>query len=392
MTRFGITRLSRLTGLDRLGIPVWNAVMPNARSIVINQGKGIRDIDAKVSAAMESLERAVAADPPLTPRLATAAQLRAEGENPQKLPALIGASASDIHKDEMIAWVDGVDLLTEKRVMVPFDAVVLDRVTDDHRFWQSSDGLASGNTAAEARFHGLLERIERDAETLWYLRKPEDRARTRFDPGEFRDPVLDGLLQRVRAAGLTTVFFDMRSDNGIPCIMVFLAAADIRHRRAARQTDVTAGSGAHPSALRAAIRALTEAAQSRMTYISGARDDIDPAVFERPLAADILESFIAEPGPFPQWGLDAGGLTGQTGGLTGQTGGLTGQTGGLAGMMEQCLDALKRTGCGLICSVAMSAPDWPFAVEKVLVPDLENPEGNRLRPYGLRALRQVLAR
>ncbi len=122
-----------------------------------------------------------------------------------------------------------------------------------------------------------------------------------------------------------------------------------------------------------------------MTYISGARDDIDPAVFERPLAADILESFIAEPGPFPQWGLDAGGLTGQTGGLTGQTG-------GLAGMMEQCLDALKRTGCGLICSVAMSAPDWPFAVEKVLVPDLENPEGNRLRPYGLRALRQVLAR
>ncbi len=134
MTRFGITRLSRLTGLDRLGIPVWNAVMPNARSIVINQGKGIRDIDAKVSAAMESLERAVAADPPLTPRLATAAQLRAEGENPQKLPALIGASASDIHKDEMIAWVDGVDLLTEKRVMVPFDAVVLDRVTDDHRF------------------------------------------------------------------------------------------------------------------------------------------------------------------------------------------------------------------------------------------------------------------
>ena len=63
LPRFGVTRLSRLTGLDRIGIPVWNAVSPNARSIVINQGKGIADIDAKVSAAMEALERAVAGEP-----------------------------------------------------------------------------------------------------------------------------------------------------------------------------------------------------------------------------------------------------------------------------------------------------------------------------------------
>ena len=63
LPRFGVTRLSRLTGLDRVGIPVWNAVSPNARSIVINQGKGITDIDAKVSAAMEALERAIAEPP-----------------------------------------------------------------------------------------------------------------------------------------------------------------------------------------------------------------------------------------------------------------------------------------------------------------------------------------
>ena len=58
LRQHGITRLARLTGLDRIGIPVWNAVAPNARSIVINQGKGITDIDARVSAAMEALERA----------------------------------------------------------------------------------------------------------------------------------------------------------------------------------------------------------------------------------------------------------------------------------------------------------------------------------------------
>ena len=63
LPRFGVTRLSRLTGLDSIGVPVWNAVSPNARSIVINQGKGITDLDAKVSAAMEALERSIAGDP-----------------------------------------------------------------------------------------------------------------------------------------------------------------------------------------------------------------------------------------------------------------------------------------------------------------------------------------
>lgn len=79
LPRFGITRLSRLTGLDRLGIPVWNAVSPNARSIVINQGKGITDIDAKVSAAMEALERAVAGAPPRRNPPGRAARLRGGG-------------------------------------------------------------------------------------------------------------------------------------------------------------------------------------------------------------------------------------------------------------------------------------------------------------------------
>ncbi len=57
---FGITRVARHTGLDDIGIPVWCAYAPNSRSIVIAQGKGLTDIDAKVSTVMEALERAVA--------------------------------------------------------------------------------------------------------------------------------------------------------------------------------------------------------------------------------------------------------------------------------------------------------------------------------------------
>ncbi|MGO7164408.1 hypothetical protein ACCS78_35420, partial [Rhizobium johnstonii] len=60
---FGITRVARHTGLDDIGIPVWCAYAPNSRSIVIAQGKGLTDLDAKVSTVMEALERAVAGEP-----------------------------------------------------------------------------------------------------------------------------------------------------------------------------------------------------------------------------------------------------------------------------------------------------------------------------------------
>ena len=87
LPRFGITRLARVTGLDCIGIPVWNAIVPNARSIVVNQGKGLTDIDAKVSAAMEALERTIASNPVLTTRLCSGLDLTADVPTPACVPA-----------------------------------------------------------------------------------------------------------------------------------------------------------------------------------------------------------------------------------------------------------------------------------------------------------------
>lgn len=370
LSRFGITRLSRLTGLDRIGIPVWNAVSPNARSIVINQGKGIRDIDARVSAAMEALERSVAATP--FPRAVRASlhQLRQAGKRPIALPGLIAAHETDPSDYEEMDWITGRDLLLQEEILVPMDAVCLDRTRIRPRYWQSSDGLASGNTPEEAIFHGLLERVERDAETLWYLRPLTARGQTAINPRDFADPVLDDLLDRAEKAGLRSVFFNMTSDTGIPCIMVFLAPNDILERQNLLVTEVTAGSGAHPVAVRAAIRAITECAQSRMTYISGARDDVDPEVFVTPLAADIHQSFALKPAPLPRWPTSPSGLS---------------------AMRDYVLQALVVIGCTALYSVSLSDPALPFAVEKVLAPGLENPDGARLRRFGGRAMRQALS-
>src|SRR3954469_14776054 len=52
----GITRVGNVTGLDRLGIPVYMAMRPNSRSLSVSQGKGLSHDAAWVSAVMESLE------------------------------------------------------------------------------------------------------------------------------------------------------------------------------------------------------------------------------------------------------------------------------------------------------------------------------------------------
>src|SRR5215213_7749031 len=52
----GITRLADVTGLDWIGLPVYQAIRPNSRNISVSQGKGVTRTQAKVSALMESLE------------------------------------------------------------------------------------------------------------------------------------------------------------------------------------------------------------------------------------------------------------------------------------------------------------------------------------------------
>ena len=52
----GISRVAELTWLDEVGVPVWQAVRPGARSVSVSQGKGTSDAAAKVSAVMESIE------------------------------------------------------------------------------------------------------------------------------------------------------------------------------------------------------------------------------------------------------------------------------------------------------------------------------------------------
>jgi ribosomal protein S12 methylthiotransferase accessory factor YcaO len=43
MPRCGITRIAKLTGLDRVGVPVYAAIRPNSKGLSTAQGKGLSD-------------------------------------------------------------------------------------------------------------------------------------------------------------------------------------------------------------------------------------------------------------------------------------------------------------------------------------------------------------
>ncbi|WEX79216.1 YcaO-like family protein [Sinorhizobium numidicum] len=366
---FGVTRVARHTGLDKVGIPVWCAYTPNSRSIVVAQGKGLSDADARTSATMEALERTVAGAPSVATIVGTARNLQVSGRMFNTLDGLIAAGQEDIRPDDEVEWVAGVDLISGRETLVPLEAAMLDR-TRASRFWMSSDGLASGNVVEEAILHGLLERVERDAHALWRVSGSDARHQACVAPETLGDPALNALIERIKTAELDLRLFDISCDTDIPCFLALLGPRDTAIRSHVRFVEVTSGSGAHLSAVRAAIRAVTEAAQSRLTYISGARDDVYPETFNRPLPESTRRAFLAEPRPVAaeprDGGMDLGGLLGHV------------------------LDCVKGAGAQSVITVRLSCERLPFSVVKVFVPDLENPEGERARRFGPRALSKAI--
>ncbi|MEV7028408.1 YcaO-like family protein, partial [Kitasatospora sp. NPDC093558] len=79
LSGFGVTRIADITWLDDIGIPVYQAIRPNGRYLSVFQGKGIDRISAKVSAAMEAIERWHGEHLDLRPdRVATAREIAPE--------------------------------------------------------------------------------------------------------------------------------------------------------------------------------------------------------------------------------------------------------------------------------------------------------------------------
>lgn len=291
----GVTRVARVSGLDRIDMPVWVAVRPNARGLATSQGKGLSHDAARVSAAMESVENWHAENMNCNVRIATWQSLQ-QNEPAVNPEALNYYRDTPPRPDVALPWIAAFDLVSQAPCWVPYECVSTDYVVKSDgslrsTFVQSSNGLAGGNHVLEAVAHGLCELIERHA-----IARDMDRIRAfdseiRVDPAQIQDAACREVLELIEAAGCQIAIFSLPSGFGIP--VYACSIMPVEDGRRLHALPPFNGYGCHLEPSVALLRALTEAVQSRVTYIAGSRDDISLAEYRRAGNPDDLSSYQA---------------------------------------------------------------------------------------------------
>jgi YcaO-like protein with predicted kinase domain len=367
----GITRLANVTGLDQIGIPVYMCCRPNSRSLAVSQGKGMDNISAKVSAFMESAETWHAECNHCVARIESHSHLKNQAAvcDPDLLPQ---RKASLFSRNRPIPWVLGADLLSNEPIWVPYELVhanaTAPAVPGSGCFVPSTNGLASGNNALEAILHGLYEVIERDALALWELATPNRWSARRLDCSTIDDPACRRLLMRYKSAGVGVMVWEISSDVGLPVFVTIIS--DEEGDSVLRPIPAAFGSGCHSERSVALSRALTEAAQSRLTAITGSRDDKTRSHYDSSQSEAAIQFFrqLARESCAPVDFTTAPTFAAPT----------------LAEDLLHVLECLKRISIERVAAVDLSNAGFPVSVVRVVVPGLEGPIQSGLYQPGLR--------
>jgi YcaO-like protein with predicted kinase domain len=275
----GVSRIADLTGLDITGVPVVQATRPASRSNLVSQGKGTTLEAAAASAILEAAEGFFSERPEQMPSCsATAAELGA--------PVQCFAAFLHDHDDgwalRKIKWAEAASLVTGAACHVPLGLVhscftaYPPEIGDI--FQTTTTGLAAGFTQEAAVMHGLLECIERDG-LARASQTPGILQATRIDDGLIINPQLSALLANLRGRGLLCGFWRAPSPSGVPVTWCQIME-DCETPQAILPLP-SEGSAARLDEQEAMCAALLEAAQSRVTAISGARDDFTRANYPR---------------------------------------------------------------------------------------------------------------
>lgn len=361
LSRMGITRLANVTGLDTIGIPVVMSVRPLSRSLSVSQGKGL-DLDAaKVSAAMESIEgyHAERITGPL--HLASYDELRRSHlvVDPRQLPL---SDQRHFQTSLPLLWVAGDDWLHHERVWVPFQLVHTAYTTrmrwDLVGFAVSSTGLASGNHLLEAVSHALCEVVERDASARFADLSDDVREARRIDLRTVDDADCRAVLERYRSAGVDVAVWDVTSHVGIAAFECLIAERD---EDPTRLLSSARGAGCHPTRQVALLRALTEAAQSRLTIVAGSRDDMSRSDY----------AAWRDPANTVRWREEAADR-----GAVAFTSVPSFESDSFEDDVARMLDAVARTGCERVVVVDLTLPEIAIPVVRVIATGLHD-QGHR---------------
>lgn len=270
LDRFSITRVADITDLDEIGLPTMIAYRPDGKTLAVSIGSGIEPAQAYVSAVMESIEtwHLEYSELPVV-ETGSAREVGLDYD----VRALSLTPNSPVTDRTPLDWVTARGLLTGTPKLVPAAALNLDLTSHqpwrDLYFLRSSNGAATGNTFPEAVLHGLFEVIERGC-VIDYVASGEKNGRP-VNPESASDPGTVRIVEAVAAAGCG--FSTVKVDNsfGLPCYTAQIWSESVPIR--------CGGFGCHADPQLAFGRAVSEAAQSRLATVSGARDDIDDQLY-----------------------------------------------------------------------------------------------------------------
>jgi len=352
----GISEVTDITEFDVLGVPVFVSVRPQARGEAFTFGKGLRPVDAEVGAYMEALEFYFAE--PGIGDVSThwgsardvAGHERADDAILDFVPLL--QREVDLDGPLLLASVQNLESGAERAI--PAELIYYPAPdVGQSLFGSSTNGLASGNSVLEATIQALLELIERDIWSFEFVRNASKLVEAASLPDEVRE-----IVRRAEQNGLQLKVRTIHNDYGIP----FFAAFVFDLNNPSRKT-FNGGWACDLDRDRAVLRAVTEAAQSRVAFIHGGRKV--PTSPQDQDAERVRRHMLGVSDPQQQVLLtDIPDLA-------------------VAGTLQQKLDALiailRRVVQEPIYRVVFTPPDLPLQVARVVVPLMENLKETRVR-------------
>lgn len=339
-------------------------------------GKGRTDLQARVSALAEAIERYSGlwrGDEPV--RSAPFAELGPDhAVHPDELMLFsdrqyeqrLTWNADPINRlhtvpfrlsnDRPIDWTACWSLTRDQVRYVPSGYAWFGHPDLEHEFYcyADSNGNAAGTTMEDAILQGFLELVERDAVAMWWYNRIRQPA---FDLDAFRDPYIDRLRAFYADLDRSLWMLDITTDLGIPAMVA------VSHRTGHPVQDILVGFGAHFDPQIAAARALTELNQFLPEVFT--RNEAGDTVYLDDDLATVtwLREVTIEDEP---WLLPDPGQPARTPSSYGW-----GEFSDLADAVRTCVEVTHKAGLEFIV-LDQTQPDLDLNVVKVIVPGLRH--------------------
>ena len=277
-----------LTGLDRLGVPVWALSLFTAPDsglwgICEGVGYGETDLQAQVGAFGELTEEVCSSRAMTTMARQTGSRAELVARHGaagvvDPVTLCLDAGSAYTPDDTRLEWVETRRWETGETVRVPVEFVACagfdlgEKPGVARLVTPITNGHGAGTTREMAVAHGLLELLQRDGNSVRYRALAGD---TAVDLATVTDPAARALLDRYDAAGVEVVVKCAATDFGT--VNLYVVGVDRAAVPGALPVMAAAGGEAvHPDRDVALRKALLEFASSRvrLALFHGPLDDV----------------------------------------------------------------------------------------------------------------------